>query len=248
MKCPKCGYVSFNYLEQCKKCGKDLVLFKEEKHLWAIKPGNLKLSSLPSEASPFESMALSADEGIGAAIITEAAEDEPSPILEESVQEVANDIEAIETLPEKPEGLKETLETGIEAEEETALPLEGEEEIVLEEELVGLDIPISSEDEKDEEPEILGLGVSAEPEEDSGPSLLLDEMEQDIQIDLEAEEEPIVLPLEEPDEATEEPIILLEEKDQPEDEEEEILLDLGGSEDSTDELGLLLDEDEEETK
>lgn len=29
MKCPKCGYNSFEYLEQCKKCSNDLVLFKE---------------------------------------------------------------------------------------------------------------------------------------------------------------------------------------------------------------------------
>lgn len=29
MRCPKCGYTSFDHLESCKKCGKDLVEFKE---------------------------------------------------------------------------------------------------------------------------------------------------------------------------------------------------------------------------
>ncbi len=29
MKCPKCGYNSFDYLDSCKKCGKDLVEFKQ---------------------------------------------------------------------------------------------------------------------------------------------------------------------------------------------------------------------------
>ncbi|MDY6864141.1 MAG: hypothetical protein SV062_14280, partial [Thermodesulfobacteriota bacterium] len=29
MKCPKCGYISFDYLESCKKCNKDLVQTRE---------------------------------------------------------------------------------------------------------------------------------------------------------------------------------------------------------------------------
>jgi len=29
MRCPKCGYNSFDYLDSCKKCGKDLVEFKQ---------------------------------------------------------------------------------------------------------------------------------------------------------------------------------------------------------------------------
>ena len=30
MKCPKCGYTSFDYLDECKKCGKDLTEHKEK--------------------------------------------------------------------------------------------------------------------------------------------------------------------------------------------------------------------------
>jgi len=30
MKCPKCGYTSFDYLDECKKCGKELNEHKEK--------------------------------------------------------------------------------------------------------------------------------------------------------------------------------------------------------------------------
>lgn len=43
MKCPKCGYVSFNYLDECKKCGKDLEPFKTKNKLWGIEPGELDI-------------------------------------------------------------------------------------------------------------------------------------------------------------------------------------------------------------
>jgi hypothetical protein len=36
MKCPKCGYNSFEFLDQCKKCGNDLVFFKESKGLRSV--------------------------------------------------------------------------------------------------------------------------------------------------------------------------------------------------------------------
>lgn len=50
MKCPKCGYVSFNYLDRCKKCGRDLVAFKAEHNLWGIKPGTLSIYSSIQQA------------------------------------------------------------------------------------------------------------------------------------------------------------------------------------------------------
>lgn len=43
MKCPKCGYASFNYLDACKKCGTDLVSFKHDKHLDLPAPGHLNI-------------------------------------------------------------------------------------------------------------------------------------------------------------------------------------------------------------
>lgn len=44
MKCPKCSYVSFDFLDACRKCDVDLVDFKAQIGLAAVKPGDLDLS------------------------------------------------------------------------------------------------------------------------------------------------------------------------------------------------------------
>ena len=44
MKCPKCSYVSYEYLDACRKCSVDLVDFKKTLHLDAVRPGDLDLS------------------------------------------------------------------------------------------------------------------------------------------------------------------------------------------------------------
>lgn len=36
MKCPKCNYTSFDYLDTCKKCGKDLTEHKEKFNLRSL--------------------------------------------------------------------------------------------------------------------------------------------------------------------------------------------------------------------
>ena len=36
MKCPKCGYNSFEYLENCKKCGQSLGEHKQKFNLWGF--------------------------------------------------------------------------------------------------------------------------------------------------------------------------------------------------------------------
>jgi len=38
MKCPKCNYVSFDYLDTCKKCGYDLAEYREERGIKVVKP------------------------------------------------------------------------------------------------------------------------------------------------------------------------------------------------------------------
>jgi hypothetical protein len=43
MKCPKCNYVSHDYLDACRKCGVDLVDFKMEIGLAVLQPGVLDL-------------------------------------------------------------------------------------------------------------------------------------------------------------------------------------------------------------
>jgi hypothetical protein len=49
MKCPKCSYVSHDYLDACRKCSADLVAFKQEFHLVMMQPGELDLSAAISE-------------------------------------------------------------------------------------------------------------------------------------------------------------------------------------------------------
>jgi hypothetical protein len=44
MKCPKCGYVSYEYLDACRKCSVDLVEFKKSFRLESVRPGDLDLS------------------------------------------------------------------------------------------------------------------------------------------------------------------------------------------------------------
>src|ERR671932_14463 len=44
MKCPKCNYVSHDYLDACRKCGIDLVTFKQDIGLLVLQPGVLDLS------------------------------------------------------------------------------------------------------------------------------------------------------------------------------------------------------------
>ena len=44
MKCPKCHYVSHDYLDACRQCGIDLVTFKQDIGLVVLQPGALDLS------------------------------------------------------------------------------------------------------------------------------------------------------------------------------------------------------------
>jgi hypothetical protein len=46
MKCPKCGYVSYEYLDACRKCSVDLVEFKKSLRLESVRPGELDLSAV----------------------------------------------------------------------------------------------------------------------------------------------------------------------------------------------------------
>jgi hypothetical protein len=46
MKCPRCGYVTHDYLDICRKCSTDWMAFKQEIHLKVLEPGDLDLSLL----------------------------------------------------------------------------------------------------------------------------------------------------------------------------------------------------------
>jgi len=89
MKCPNCGYVSFNYLDQCKKCGKDLTSFKQKKGIWGIKPGALSLYLASSELlSPDSSPFLATEESSSplASTMMEGTEESALPSSPEGVE------------------------------------------------------------------------------------------------------------------------------------------------------------------
>ena len=63
MKCPKCKYVSHDYLDACRKCGVDLVTFKQEIGLLVLQPGVLDLSLVLGGAGA-DSLFESVEEGV----------------------------------------------------------------------------------------------------------------------------------------------------------------------------------------
>ncbi len=51
MRCPKCGYNSFDHLDSCKKCGRDLVEFKQRYGIRSVLfPGQMKPEVAPAES------------------------------------------------------------------------------------------------------------------------------------------------------------------------------------------------------
>lgn len=77
MKCPKCSYVSHDYLNACRKCNIDLVNFKAQMHLQAIQPGVLDLSLVLSSepvSTPQASYARGHDDFFGSQMLVESEE------------------------------------------------------------------------------------------------------------------------------------------------------------------------------
>lgn len=71
MRCPKCGYNSFDHLDSCKKCGKDLVEFKQSFGIKSVLfPGQMSPGS-GAEEEEFDSVA--ADAAVTAATGVAAA-------------------------------------------------------------------------------------------------------------------------------------------------------------------------------
>ena len=82
MKCPKCGYISFDYNLSCPKCNKDISTEQEKLHIPAFRPDPpFLLGSLTGEAN--ESQIGPAHSGSHALMEKEAditLDEEPSPI------------------------------------------------------------------------------------------------------------------------------------------------------------------------
>lgn len=53
MRCPKCSYVSFDYLDRCKSCGEDLVPTKIKLNIYTKQP-QLKINDDGFEVSKVE--------------------------------------------------------------------------------------------------------------------------------------------------------------------------------------------------
>ena len=90
MKCPKCGFTSFDYLESCRKCGNDLVAFKAKHGLRSLLFPGLGRAAEPTAAMPEE--AATAEE----ALLTEAgdATDFGFGFMDEETPAVASTAEA----------------------------------------------------------------------------------------------------------------------------------------------------------
>ncbi len=110
MKCPKCGYNSFDYLDSCKKCNKDLTEHKTRFNIQSI-----LLSEMPAEAvataikevatvaeTAFDDFAGSSSEenaeGFGFDFMGDSEEDE-SLAFDELFEDVASEDDIEETLP-----------------------------------------------------------------------------------------------------------------------------------------------------
>jgi len=79
MKCPKCGYVSHDYLSACRKCSVDLLGFKAQMQLYVVQSGNIDLRSVLGgmQSSPMTSGEFSSGKDIfGSRMLVDAqAED-----------------------------------------------------------------------------------------------------------------------------------------------------------------------------
>ncbi|MFH0926740.1 MAG: RDD family protein [bacterium] len=48
MRCPKCGYITFDTYDSCKKCGKSLTSHKDDKIIYPITPSDIKINKVSS--------------------------------------------------------------------------------------------------------------------------------------------------------------------------------------------------------
>ncbi|NOQ52347.1 MAG: hypothetical protein GQ578_09065 [Desulfuromonadaceae bacterium] len=88
MRCPKCGYNSFDHLDNCKKCGKDLLEHKQHFGIVSVLfPGQMKpgdLAAVAAEESTTVDAAVAAATGVVAATATATTDS----VAEDSAPEV----------------------------------------------------------------------------------------------------------------------------------------------------------------
>jgi len=81
MKCPKCGYISFDYNLSCPKCNKDISAEQEKLHIPSFRPdAPYLLGSLIGEANESQATPLSTGAQVSLEEEADITLDEGSPI------------------------------------------------------------------------------------------------------------------------------------------------------------------------
>ncbi|MFH1349712.1 MAG: hypothetical protein ABII26_02125 [Pseudomonadota bacterium] len=194
MKCPKCGYISFDYNHLCPKCNKDISVEQQKMNLPSFKPVSLPLlgaltgeiheadSNLKIDLSAGEGAAVSDSEIVSLEDLeevpaVESSYDEGPEIAFEADEEKLDEIEGLisfDDLSEQPEDTLAIVTEGAVSDFELEL---GEEEAPMEQEEISLDLEEISLEELEAEPV---TPVEAGPELiDSELSLDLDEIQFD---------------------------------------------------------------------
>ncbi len=118
MKCPKCGYASFEYLDECRKCGRDLVKFKEEAGIYMVRPGGFGGLGLVVASSMEVAEDVAVAEESGETISQESQEDEEGIVIGMEMEtETSQEVE------------KGAAGTEINVEEESTIDMTGMEEV-----------------------------------------------------------------------------------------------------------------------
>jgi len=84
MKCPQCGYISFDYLDTCKKCGNNLTPVRDLLDITPVSPNPpFLLASLVGAEEMLESETSEAKDAVGA----------PPELTVEPDKEISLDVE-----------------------------------------------------------------------------------------------------------------------------------------------------------
>ena len=90
MKCPKCGYTSFDYLDECKKCGKELSEHKDKHSIRSLMFPGSGAAAAAAAAAPVAGAAAGGDE-FGFDFMDEEAAGAPAEAATEVTEDDAFD-------------------------------------------------------------------------------------------------------------------------------------------------------------
>ncbi len=187
MRCSKCGFISFDHLLSCAKCGKDLSEVASELQGTSIKvdPPMFLSSALAAFSESEESieemsMESEVDEGIDFDMGMDADEEEPSAMAD-SAKDVDFSIEEEEaaeegdiSLAESEPGETDRVEAEADEGDDIKLEVEAEEEAAEEEEAVEVEVADESFEELD------FLDVANEVDEEGGLEFDLEDFVEDM--------------------------------------------------------------------